>query len=144
METKKLYRSCDNQIIAGIAGGLGEYFEIDPTLIRLLFLILIFSGVGLAAYIVAWILIPMNPKCGSAKSGSDEIQEKAETIAEEFRGKVKGGDSSTRIILGAIILGFGFLLLFQNFVGDYIWKIFWPAILILVGFYFITKSSNQE
>jgi phage shock protein C len=60
----KLYRSKRNRIIAGVCGGIGEYFKIDPTLIRLLWLLIsILSGGagGLFAYIIAWIIIPEEP-----------------------------------------------------------------------------------
>ena len=60
----KLYRSKKNRIIAGICGGIGEYFKIDPTLVRLLWLLIsvVSAGVGgLIAYIIAWIIIPEEP-----------------------------------------------------------------------------------
>lgn len=56
---KRLYRSKNNRIIAGVCGGIGEYFDIDPTLIRLLWVVLTFlGGSGLIAYIICWIVIP--------------------------------------------------------------------------------------
>jgi phage shock protein PspC (stress-responsive transcriptional regulator) len=56
---KKLYRSRKNRIIAGVCGGIGEYFGIDPTIIRLLWvLVTFFGGWGILAYIVFWIIIP--------------------------------------------------------------------------------------
>lgn len=61
----KLYRSKKNKIIAGVCGGIGEYFKIDPTLVRLLWLLfsVVTGGVGgVAAYIVAWIIIPDEPQ----------------------------------------------------------------------------------
>ena len=61
METKKLYRSNTNKVFAGICGGLGEYANIDPVLLRLFWLlIVIFSGVapGIVAYILAIFIIP--------------------------------------------------------------------------------------
>jgi phage shock protein PspC (stress-responsive transcriptional regulator) len=59
----KLYRSKKNRILAGVCGGIGEYFNIDPTLVRLLWLLfsVVSGGGGLAAYIVAWIIIPEEP-----------------------------------------------------------------------------------
>ena len=60
----KLYRSKKNRIIAGVCGGIGEYFKIDPTLVRLLWLLIsmVSAGVGgLVAYIIAWIIIPEEP-----------------------------------------------------------------------------------
>jgi phage shock protein C len=58
----KLYRSKRNRIIAGVCGGIGEYLKVDPTLIRLLWLLIsIMGGSGVVAYIVAWIIIPEEP-----------------------------------------------------------------------------------
>ena len=60
---KKLFRSKKNRMIAGVCGGIGEYSNVDPTLIRLLWaLITLFSlGAGVIAYIIAWIIIPEKP-----------------------------------------------------------------------------------
>lgn len=60
---KKLYRSKKNRIIAGVCGGIGEYFNVDPTLIRLLWLLIsvMSAGSGIIAYIIAWIIIPEEP-----------------------------------------------------------------------------------
>lgn len=62
---KKLYRSDTNKIFAGIIGGMGEYFDIDPVLLRVLWiLILVSTGVlpGLIAYIIAIFVVPKKPK----------------------------------------------------------------------------------
>ena len=59
---KRLYRSKNNSIIAGVCGGLGEYFDMDPTFIRLLWILFILAGgSGILAYIIAWIVIPQHP-----------------------------------------------------------------------------------
>lgn len=58
MESRKLYRSNTNKMICGVCGGLGEYFNIDPTIVRLIWAILLFSGPGLFAYIIAAVVIP--------------------------------------------------------------------------------------
>lgn len=59
---RKLYRSRTERSIAGICGGLGEYFGTDPTMIRLLTLLLIlFGGLSIWAYIILWIVIPEEP-----------------------------------------------------------------------------------
>lgn len=61
MQTKKLYRSQTDKKIAGVCGGLAEYFNIDSTIIRLLLVAcVLFAGVGVLAYIIAWIVIPEN------------------------------------------------------------------------------------
>lgn len=56
---KRLYRSKKNRVIAGVCGGIGEYLGIDPTVIRLLWvLVTFFGGASILAYIVCWIIIP--------------------------------------------------------------------------------------
>ena len=60
---KKLYRSRSDEMIAGICGGLADYFEIDPTIIRLLFVLLLFAGTGgFWIYIILWIVMPLQPE----------------------------------------------------------------------------------
>jgi phage shock protein C len=63
MEPKKLYRSRDNRMIAGVCGGLAEYFNIDPVIMRIIFFILLLPGglPGLLPYIVLWIVVPEKP-----------------------------------------------------------------------------------
>ena len=59
---KKLYRSKTNKTIAGVCGGLAEYINMDPTVVRLLWvLITAFAGAGLIAYLVCAIVIPEKP-----------------------------------------------------------------------------------
>lgn len=56
---KKLYRSTKNKILGGVCGGLGEYFDIDPSLVRLLWLVVVFmGGSGVLIYIILWIILP--------------------------------------------------------------------------------------
>jgi len=63
MENKKLYRSRYSKKIAGVCGGLAEYFNIDPTIIRLVWAVLILAyGTGLLVYIIAALVIPLEPE----------------------------------------------------------------------------------
>lgn len=60
--SKKLYRSRDDRMIAGVCGGLADYFNVDSSLIRLAVLfIFLFQGVGLIAYIIAWLVMSEEP-----------------------------------------------------------------------------------
>ena len=61
MEPKRLYKSRTNRVLTGVCGGLGEYFNIDPTLIRLLLVLLGCTGSGIIAYLVAAIIMPEEP-----------------------------------------------------------------------------------
>jgi phage shock protein PspC (stress-responsive transcriptional regulator) len=62
MELKRLYKSRDNRIICGVCGGIGEYFNVDPTIIRLLLVLIALTGSGVLAYLVAAIIIPEEPE----------------------------------------------------------------------------------
>ncbi len=60
---KKLMRSRTDEKIAGVCGGLGHYLDVDSTLIRLIWLVLVFfAGTGILAYLIAWIVIPLEPE----------------------------------------------------------------------------------
>lgn len=61
-EVKRLYRSRDNRMVAGVAAGLGEFLGIDSTIVRLAFAFSFFlSGAGLLAYLIMWVVVPEEP-----------------------------------------------------------------------------------
>ena len=60
---KRVYRSKVDKKIAGVCGGLANYFDIDPVIVRLLWILFLFlGGAGIILYIVAWIVIPLEPE----------------------------------------------------------------------------------
>lgn len=59
---KRLYRSRENKMLGGVCGGLAEYFDVDPSLIRLITVAIMFiPGAGILAYLLAWLIVPLNP-----------------------------------------------------------------------------------
>jgi phage shock protein C len=66
---KRLYRSSRERMIAGVAGGLAEYFDIDPVFVRAIFVASIFlSGIGILIYLVLWIITPQTPLVPASSS----------------------------------------------------------------------------
>ena len=62
-EPKRLFRSRSDKVIAGVCGGLGRYFDIDPVLLRVSWvLLLLLFGTGLLAYLIAWLIMPPEPE----------------------------------------------------------------------------------
>jgi phage shock protein C len=60
MAVKKLYRSRSDRKIAGVCGGIAKYLEVDPTLVRLLWILFILvAGAGILGYLIAWIIVPI-------------------------------------------------------------------------------------
>lgn len=118
--TKKLYRDYERKVLGGVSGGLAAYFGIDIVIVRLLFVITaIFGGLGLVAYIVLWIVLPV------ALSITDKMQMQGEPVTLSNietnikKGlNVKEGEESTFIkillfpfrLIGMIITGLGKLL----------------------------------
>ncbi|MGF0032068.1 PspC domain-containing protein [Bariatricus sp. SGI.154] len=62
MEPKRLYRSREDRMICGVCGGVAEYFNVDPTIIRLVVAIFGFTGTGIFVYILAAIIMPEGPR----------------------------------------------------------------------------------
>ena len=62
-QAKKLYRSTKDRWIGGVCGGLGEYFKLDPTLVRIIFILiaLFMMGGGILIYLILWLIIPQEP-----------------------------------------------------------------------------------
>ncbi len=59
---RRIYRNTKDKVIAGVCSGLGEYFKVDPVLVRLIWLVAVLVfGTGILAYILAWIFIPKKP-----------------------------------------------------------------------------------
>ena len=86
---KKLYRSEKDSMIAGVCGGIAEYFDVDSTLIRLLTVIFILlGGAGFVVYIIAWIIIPETPekvsddKFDKREEPKEKIKKEAEEVVE--------------------------------------------------------------
>lgn len=139
MENKKLYRSRDNKMLFGVCGGLGEYFDIDPIIIRLFFIALTFAGgAGVVLYIIAAIIIPEEPSKKNNKTISEENESK-----ESKEIKIKRRTSSELVFgLLFVFLGIGFLM--QNFFDWFNFRNFWPFILIILGLAILINPRKGE
>ena len=145
MTDRHLYRSCTNRFLGGVCGGLGEYFDIDPIILRLIFVLLAFAGIGVITYLIAWIVIPTDPKCAGTKSASDEIKEKANSVADEIKKATRTGNYKMhdgRLIVGLILVILG-IVAFANIIFSInLWQIVWPAILVIVGLIFLARAKK--
>ena len=71
---KRLYRSRSDRLLGGVCGGLGVHFDTDPNLIRIIWIVLtlLSIGIGVIAYIAAWIIIPEEPEAAEIVPGDRE------------------------------------------------------------------------
>lgn len=135
----RLYRSTDNRIIGGVAAGLANYFNVDPVLIRLLWVFSVFiDGAGFFAYIIAWIIIPEAP------AGTQNNETKSPPAVAETDGPkpAKTGDKIRNA--GLLLIGLGFIFLAGQFIPHALYRFSWPVFLILVGFFFLLRGWKEE
>jgi len=133
---KRVYRSTTEKVIGGVCGGLGEYFGIDPTWVRVLFVLSIFAnGVGLLAYLIGWIVIPRQSEPGGEAAGPGD--QPATALKSQAQRMHRGAGFLPGIIL--VVLGMVFLFdrAFYWFDFDYIW----PLVLVGIGVILIYRAT---
>lgn len=127
---KKLYRSNEDKIIWGVCGGLGEYFQIDSVIIRILFILMLFAGgTGFFLYIILAIMMP------SASKKTDVVEDRKED------------NSKFRAFLGILLalIGLNIMLssIFNFNIFSFInWKIILSLFLILIGLKIIFENEK--
>ncbi len=147
-DTKRLYRSRQDKIIGGVCGGIANYFNVDPILIRLFFILMFFAeGAGLLAYIIAWIIIPMEPSF----IGNDD-REKEETFSHQDNEKhteqghssyseQKNSNTKSRY-LGLFFVVLGSLFLVDLWLPALYLRPFWPVIFIILGVVLLVRGVD--
>ncbi|MGI6103010.1 MAG: PspC domain-containing protein [Patescibacteria group bacterium] len=146
---RRLFRSETNRILGGVAGGLGEYVNIDPTIIRILFVLLAVSGgSGVLVYLILWILIPSegNPGHAGAESTIKTNAKEVETRARELGADLARGTTSTEWerIAGAILIVLGLFILLGTFgILQLLTAKLWPLALIIIGVLILTKGGSK-
>ena len=132
---RKLYKSND-KVLAGVCGGIGEYFDVDPVIIRLLWVIFtLMAGAGLIAYIIAAIIMPASPLGGPI--GDDDTK-----TEEPGSGAHRGSSSkNTSIVLGAVLFLFGCFILIKDYIPWIPENFILAAVLIGLGVFFIVRKK---
>lgn len=133
---KRLYRSRENHVIGGVCGGLGEYFNIDPTVVRIVFVIGFFTwGFGVFAYIVAMLIMPERPKNMTDDYVYDEHGNDQHQPAQYSSG-------NSRLILGIILIIFGGVSIAEKIFHWFDFDLLWPVALIGFGFIILTRDRK--
>jgi len=143
---ERLYRSRKEKMIAGVCGGIAEYFKIDPVLIRVVFLLFLFAGgSAIIAYIIGMIIIPNKP--------FDLPEEKK--ISKAVPQERPSSQNNNALIFGIILIAVGSFFLLDRLhipiFHDYIWWLknnFWeffiPGVLIFTGIAILIRSDRKK
>lgn len=143
---KKLRRLPKQGMIAGVCAGLAEYFEIDVTLVRLVFILLaVVTGGGMIiAYIIMALVIPADPtEVKTSDNKSVGLKHNAQVLSAEMHDSGKTDRMRNYLGAGIILLGI-WLLLGQLFPGWFTlrWDFIWPVVLIIVGLIIATRRKG--
>ena len=147
MQAKRLEKSASDRVLTGVAGGVAEYVDVDPVLVRVGWAVLcvVTGGVALVAYIVMALVMPRE---GSDSGGADVVTENVEELSEdaaEISQRMSERRERTRnwFAGGLIVIG-GLALLANLGVFSFIdWGVLWPVALIALGGAFLFASSRR-
>jgi phage shock protein C len=140
---KKLYRSRTDRMIAGVCGGLAEYFNIDSTLVRLAAVALTLAGgSGVLAYLIFWFVVPQRPLDMSASEKPPTSSDAKEHPVD----KEETEAGTAALFVGVLLTVLGFLFLVGNFIS-FAWLSFsklWPLVLIAIGILIVMKGTGRR
>lgn len=142
-KAKKLYRVRENKFVAGVCTGLGEFFVIDPVIIRIIFILLtLVGGGGLLIYIILALVVPMKTSENQTNTQNNnnkftDIEETDFEIVDDEKKKRKN-----RTSLGIIAILVGFFILLGNFIRYHDFVYIWPTLLVLGGIALLVSGGN--
>jgi phage shock protein C len=158
---KRLVRDTRHGMVAGVAAGFGQYLDVDPVLVRLAFVLLVFAnGLGLLAYLVCWLVVPRAEAAAgtgagkAAEAGVEAVREAGARFASEVRSAAENVRSAApdtgrvQAVVGSILIVGGALLLADN-LGWLRWpywanvQTLWPLVLVALGVGLIAKSRRS-
>lgn len=123
-ELRRVRRSRQDRVIGGVCGGLGRYLQVDPVLLRVAAVALALSaGVGVLAYIIAWVVIPEETDAEPAPVGPDNRH-------------------GVALVVGAALVALGALLLVRELIPWFDAAFFWPVVVVAVGILVLTSARR--
>ena len=151
---ERLYKSTSDRMLSGVSGGLGEYLDVDSTLVRIAWVIvtIMSAGVGLLAYIALVIIVPTRPVpvSGTPVEEEDlaggELSAGRESYPAAGRGDADSRNRRRSVVIGVVLVVVGGLALGYNFdLFEWLdWGKFWPALLILLGLLLIVRRFDRS
>lgn len=137
METG-LYRSRTNKMIGGVCGGFAQYFNIDPVIVRLIFILSVFlHGTGILAYIVCLIIMP-EEKIDYMNLGKTPPEQEPQ---DPGLSKKKNNNG---YLLGVVLILLGSFFLIDNVIPGFEFFDFLPVIFVVIGIWVMVSSVNKK
>ncbi len=145
----RLTRSRSDVMIGGVCSGLGRYFKIDPTLIRLAFVLLTLAGgSGVLVYFILWVVIPREDMLDASQElNGEEFSKRANLMGQEMQQMVSQPNTRTVQFLGIGLVVLGLVYLIQNLNIPWLaWfndKLLWPVLIIAMGALLLARAIKR-
>jgi phage shock protein PspC (stress-responsive transcriptional regulator) len=141
MESRRLVRIRQGSTLGGVCAGLGAYLRIDPTMVRLFFILLTLAeGIGIVVYLLLWIFLPAEDSLEDVElserihDGAEELAESARRLGEGFRtGGFVNTQTATAIGLGLVVIGIIMLVKNLAWLSWLNAQVIFPALMVLAG-----------
>lgn len=152
-QEKRLYRSRTDTVIAGVSGGLGRYFDIDPLLFRVLFVVLTFLAAGgLIIYIIFWIAMPEEPydfyrrNSNFNQQTTMENENSDQSSKRDYQNKpyYHKPKNDGGLVVGIILIVLGGMFLIDRLIPRISFGDMWPVLLIMVGIIIIVSQAKPK
>ena len=143
---KKLQRDTQHKVIGGVCSGLANYFDIDVTLVRLLFAVasFVFSS-GLWIYLLLWLVLPVGQGESTETSYYVSPDGTTEVSSEETTDVAKESiQNKSGLVAGLILIGIGAIGLLNRYIPELNWRTAWPILLIVLGIYLIIPNTKKS
>ena len=142
---KKLQRDTKKKVIGGVCVGLANYFDIDVSLVRALFAIMLLCvSAGFWVYIILWIVMPASQSPQNEFSNSASSDNTTETPEEGQSDSLKASQSKGNLVAGLVLIGIGVLGILHRYIPEINWKTAWPIMLIVLGLFLIIPFNSRK
>ena len=158
--TRRVYRSKDDRVIAGVCGGLAKYFDIDPVIVRIIAVLSVFaSGLGFLAYLIFWLVVPLEESDAAeakdaVKANVEEMKGAANELGRDIRAALGGDDDPEQRErlrgrrlnwIGITIIAVGVLILLSNLniFWWFHWGVLWPIPVIVIGVLVVVAARRK-
>jgi len=148
MSESRLHRDTSSKVIGGVCSGLGNYLNIDPVIVRVIFVLLaLFGGGGVIIYILLWIFVPEQSlhqyhqaeNMGNINEETPSNEQQPQPVMDPNRGSM---------LAGIILVALGAIFLVDRFIPRIYFEDLWPLLLIAVGILLLrnhfTKENKEE
>ncbi|HET7472493.1 MAG TPA: PspC domain-containing protein [Candidatus Limnocylindrales bacterium] len=144
---RHLYRCRHDRRIAGVAAGVAEFFDLDVTLVRILWFLSIFvGGLGILLYIGLALIVPNEPLTADELAAVDAVAEPGGAVHVHAHGSSRGvGGGRATTFIGALLILVGAIALAEVVLpGVHAWRWLWPAFLVGTGAFLVAGAIRRD